>query len=114
MGIASLNPSYLCFHQLALSTARSEIGAVPARIMSFNFNLLTFPTSVCGNEETMSTDLGTLYDASCSLQNRINSASLTVEPSFRTTTAFNASPHWGSGTPITTASMTSGCWYSTP
>ena len=31
-----------------------------SRIISRTFDLFTFPTSVCGNEETKSTDFGTL------------------------------------------------------
>src|SRR6266436_8151432 len=37
-----------------------EMTHAPPRISSLTLILFTFPTSVCGNEETMSTDFGTL------------------------------------------------------
>src|SRR5262245_1728012 len=96
-------------YQPTLSIPGYPTGTVSARTDSFNFTLLTLPISVCGNAATISTDFGTLYAASCSLQNCINASPLTNDPSFKTTIAFTASPHCGSGTPITAASTTSGC-----
>ena len=40
----------------------------------------------------------------------MSSFSVAVVPGFRTTSALIVSPHFSSGTPITAASATPGCW----
>src|SRR6266850_2333581 len=81
-------------------------GIVSATIVSLNLTLLTLPTSVCGSDERNSTDFGTLYADSRSLQKWSNSFALRSASGLSTITALTASPHCASGTPITAASKT--------
>ncbi|MNL80171.1 hypothetical protein D3C87_2069520 [compost metagenome] len=61
-----------------------------------------------GSEATKSTDLGAFTLPSFCLHRAISSSPETCMPGVSSTTAFTASPHAASGTPITAQSCTAG------
>ena len=63
-----------------------------------------------GSSSTNVTNRGFLYEAIEALQCSINSAASTDAPSSSTTMALTDCAHRSSGTPITAAARTCGCW----
>src|SRR5271157_4833457 len=98
------------FH-IAGRYATVVFGVVPYCFRSSRF--ITLPVPLLGKLSRNSTERGHLKCDSRERQNSKMSFSPACDPGFKTTSAFGASPHFWSGTGITTASYTSGWAVST-
>ena len=93
--------------RVALSSpGESRPSQYGARILNF----CSLPVDVRANWSRNSIDVGHLKCASRSRQCAISACSSASAPGFSTTSALTVSPHFSSGTPMTHASATAGCW----
>src|SRR4051812_2975269 len=90
-----------------------HLDGIEAACSSRSTRYRILPTALIGSVSRMSTWRGILYSVRCSRQNAMMSSGVAAAPGFSATHAFTVSPWYESGMPITAASRTAGCEYST-